>query len=77
MTNPNACTIRAASSRASAIQPGQYARSLTLDVQFYGASTKRHIYAYTMNKNGTLSYAHYEPPNSSVIWQYWGWWKKP
>jgi hypothetical protein len=76
LTNPNGCTIHAASSIASVIQPGQYARSVTLDVEFLGPSAKKHIYAYTMNKNGTTSYAPADGL-SQLIWQYWGWWQKP
>jgi hypothetical protein len=71
---PGVCTIHAASSSASAVLPGQYARSVTLDVEFFGPSAPKHIYVYTMNKNGIPSYASVDPP---VIWQYWGWWQKP
>lgn len=76
LTYPNVCTIHAASSSASAVLPGQYARSVTLNVQFLGSAGTKHIYVYTMNKNGTVSYADYDPV-SPVIWQYWGWWQKP
>jgi uncharacterized repeat protein (TIGR02543 family) len=75
LTSPGACIVHAATSSASAAQTGQYARSLTLDVEFLGTSPTRHVYFYTMNKNGVVSYAHYDT-NSPVIWQYWGWWKK-
>jgi hypothetical protein len=71
---PGVCTIHAASSSASDVLPGQYARSVTLDVTFFGSSAKKYIYVYTMNKNGIPSYASVDPP---VIWQHWGWWQKP
>ena len=76
LTNPSGCIIHAASSSGSAVLPGQYARSVTLDVEFLGSSVKKYIYAYTMNKNGTVSYADYDQ-NPQLIWQYWGWWQKP
>jgi hypothetical protein len=71
------CIIHAASSQSSSILPGQYAKSVTLDVEFLGSSGQKHIWAYTVNKNG----AHSNNPQSGrfphPIWQYWGWWQKP
>lgn len=69
------CTIHSASSSASVVQPGQYARSVTLHVDFLSPG-KKHLYVYARNKNGIVSYAHYDEV-SPVIWQYWGWWQKP
>jgi len=76
ITIPNVCTIDVGSSSVSAVQPGQYALSLTLDVTFLGAAEKRHVYAYTSNKNGINSSAP-DDGYSSGYWRYWGFWKKP
>jgi hypothetical protein len=79
LSHPNAgCIIHAATSigaSATGIPPGQYARSVTLDIEFL-SSGRKYIYVYTRNKNGMYSYA----PNdglSQPIWQHWGWWERP
>jgi hypothetical protein len=76
LINSTGCIIHAGSSSASVIQPGQYARSITLDVEFLVSAPRKHIYAYTSNKNGNLSYA-LDDGLSRTHWQYWGWWQKP
>ncbi|MBX9601682.1 MAG: hypothetical protein K2X35_11775 [Bryobacteraceae bacterium] len=52
---------------------GEYAASVKLDIEFIGATGKRHVYAYTLNKVNQSSKGWVHP----LTWRYWGWWHKP
>jgi hypothetical protein len=73
------CIIHAQTSLASTVQTGQYVRSVTLDVEFRGGASTKHLFVFTTNKNNISSYEYYDEsqPDQNRIWKYWGWWHKP
>jgi hypothetical protein len=78
ISNSN-CTVDAgASSVSGAGNNLSVTVKLTFKQQYVGPHTSwmGAVDNATMNKNGTVSYAYYDPV-SPVIWQYWGWWQKP